>query len=244
MRDALGGERIAEQLGLAGRHDAVLVALEQQHRHLELLDVVERGALDVEVLPLRVRADETVDVARFEVVGVQAELLELGDTEARGARGEGVGAGEAGQRGPPAGAATSIANRPGSAIPAVTRCSMTATVSSTSTTPHCPRRRCGRRGRSRSAAVVHVDHPEPAGGVVRGGQMQHRETCPVGPPCTRAMKGGNSASRATGQALLVRAVDDRGPRRRPGRSAAAPRCSRSWVERPGPVRRNGRSAAA
>ena len=62
--------------------------------------MVDGGALDVHVAPLRVRSDEPVEVAAFELVCFRGQRLQVGDTEMIGARGErGVVAGQRGQRG-------------------------------------------------------------------------------------------------------------------------------------------------
>ena len=66
--------------------DPVLEALEEGDRARELVDVVDGGPLVVQVAPLGIGADKTVEIARLELVGVGRERLAVADPEVAGAR--------------------------------------------------------------------------------------------------------------------------------------------------------------
>ena len=103
--DALGAQGLDHRFGLVRGHDAVLVALEEDDRAGEAVAGFERRALAVEVGPFGIGADESVEVARLELVGVAGEGGEIGDAVVAGAGGEGVPEGERGEGGVAAGAA-------------------------------------------------------------------------------------------------------------------------------------------
>ena len=68
-------ERFENQLGLVGRHDFVFQTLQEDHGAAEAIEMVDGRALAVTGFILWVRADEPIEVARFEfvrVVGHQA----------------------------------------------------------------------------------------------------------------------------------------------------------------------------
>ena len=78
-RQPLGASRLRHLLGLVRRDDEVVSALQQQDRRGQRVDVVDGGAVDVDGAILRVGADEAVEVARLELVGVSREDLEVAD---------------------------------------------------------------------------------------------------------------------------------------------------------------------
>ena len=209
MRDALVGERIAHHLRLTGRYDPVLVTLQQQHGHLELVDVGERGALDVEVASFRVGADEPVDVAGLEVVGVLAQPLEVGDPVAGDPGGEGRGAGQAGQHRPAARAAA-LDRQP---LPVGDPLGDQMLhhgdgVGHVDHAPLAPEPIAVGASVTGRAAVVDLDDAEAPGGVVRHRQAQHG----------RDVRGGTAVDAGDErrqlplppfEALLTRPVDDR-----------------------------------
>src|SRR5215472_3526220 len=53
--NALGAQRVHHDLGLAGRHDPVLIALEEDHRPVQPIGVVQRRALAIKRLVARQR---------------------------------------------------------------------------------------------------------------------------------------------------------------------------------------------
>src|SRR5690606_27948382 len=71
----------------------------------EPVHVVDRGAPGVELLPLRPRGDQPVEVAGLQLVRVLRQRAEVGDAEVAGPRGEGVGEGRGREGGETAGAA-------------------------------------------------------------------------------------------------------------------------------------------
>ena len=80
-------------------------ALQQQDRRGQLVDVVDGGAVDVDVAVLRVGPDQAVEVARLELVRVARQDLQVADAVRADAGGEDVGRGERAQGGVAAGAA-------------------------------------------------------------------------------------------------------------------------------------------
>ena len=77
-RLALAPERLHHGLGLVGRHDGVLVALEEDHRLRQALHVMDRRAFAVERRS-SVRADQPIEIARLELVRVARERGEIAD---------------------------------------------------------------------------------------------------------------------------------------------------------------------
>ena len=95
---------VPEHLGLRRRHDLVVETLQQQHRTRDTVDVRQRCALDIEVVCLRQRPDEAIEIARLKVVSVLREANQFRDAEVRGASAERVRTGEGGQSRPTTGA--------------------------------------------------------------------------------------------------------------------------------------------
>src|SRR5215472_8477090 len=89
-RNASGLQRRNHELGLARRDDAVLRALEEDHWRREAIDVIDRRALGVDFLVLRVGSDQPIEVAGLEFVGVARKSLEIADAIVAGARAEGL----------------------------------------------------------------------------------------------------------------------------------------------------------
>ena len=104
VRDRLLGQRRDDRLGLRRRHDPVVEALEDQDRGREAVREVARRALAVDGGRLRIRPDQAVVVARFELVAVGVEQLEVADPEVADAGREDVAEGERRQRRVAAGA--------------------------------------------------------------------------------------------------------------------------------------------
>ena len=71
--DALGVEGGGHHLGLGRGHDLVLQALEEDHRAGQAVGVVDRRPLPVQGLGLRPGADQAVEVAGLELVGVAGQ---------------------------------------------------------------------------------------------------------------------------------------------------------------------------
>ena len=82
VRDAVRGQRVADGLGLRRGNDGVLRALQQQQRNAEPLRVRQRRPLDVQLLGVRQRADQSVEVARLEVVRVGGQRARVPDAVA------------------------------------------------------------------------------------------------------------------------------------------------------------------
>ena len=85
MGDALGRQRLDDHLGLAGRHDPVLEALQQDDRAGEPVGVVDGRALGVAVPGLGPGADQAVEVAGLELVGVLGQRGQVGHPVVGGA---------------------------------------------------------------------------------------------------------------------------------------------------------------
>src|SRR5215212_8736487 len=66
---------LVHRLRLIGRHHRVFATLEEDQWLGEALQVVNRRALHVDVLTIRIWPDETVEVARLELVGVGRHRL-------------------------------------------------------------------------------------------------------------------------------------------------------------------------
>ena len=79
MRDAVRVECGHDRLGLAGRHDPVVGALQDEDGARDPVQRVDRRALAIEVGPLGIRADHAVEVARLELVRLGGEQLEIAD---------------------------------------------------------------------------------------------------------------------------------------------------------------------
>src|SRR5262245_39882654 len=78
-RIALAPERRDHRFGLVRRHDRVLLALEEDHRFREPIRVIKRRALAIPGFLLRIRPDQPVEIARFELVGVARERGHVAD---------------------------------------------------------------------------------------------------------------------------------------------------------------------
>mmetsp|Transcript_16155 Transcript_16155/g.27575 ORF Transcript_16155/g.27575 Transcript_16155/m.27575 type:complete len:269 (-) Transcript_16155:220-1026(-) len=76
----LGKQLLVHQLRLIGRHNLVLVALQQQHGARQLVCGVDGRPLVVERLLLRIPAHEPVQVPRLELVCVGGERAKVSDT--------------------------------------------------------------------------------------------------------------------------------------------------------------------
>src|SRR5665811_1876385 len=83
-RQALGARGAVHGLGLARRHRLVLGALQQDERARQALGEVDRRALAIEVRALGPRADQRIEVARLELVGVARQRREVADAEVAG----------------------------------------------------------------------------------------------------------------------------------------------------------------
>ena len=104
VRDPVGLEGRDDRLGLVGRHDLVVEALQDQDRAGDLVEVVDRRSLAVEGDRLGIRPDEPVVVARLELVRVGRQALEVADAEPADAGREHVPEGQRGKRRVAAGA--------------------------------------------------------------------------------------------------------------------------------------------
>jgi hypothetical protein len=80
-RQALGTHRLEHLARLLGGHDLVLQALKQDQRAGQPIGMMDRRARHVQIAPLRIRADQAIEVARFELVRVLGERLEVADAE-------------------------------------------------------------------------------------------------------------------------------------------------------------------
>ena len=80
-RHTLVAQRGDDHLRLVGRHHLVLEPLQDDQRPVEAVEVVDRRPLDVDVAPLGVRADQPVEVAALELVGLSGQRLEVGHPE-------------------------------------------------------------------------------------------------------------------------------------------------------------------
>src|SRR5215211_2116484 len=105
VRDGLGVEGGGHHLGLGRGDDLVLKALEQDDRAGQAVGEVDRRPLPVQRLGLRPGADEAVQVAGLELVGVAGQPGQVGHPVVAGPGGEGVAEGEGAQGGVAAGAA-------------------------------------------------------------------------------------------------------------------------------------------
>ena len=97
-RDAPCGQGRDQRLRLGRRDDPVVEALHHEHRARDPVEEVDRRAFAVDIGHLRIRADEPVHVARFELVGVAREHLEVADPVSADAGREDVAEGEGCQR--------------------------------------------------------------------------------------------------------------------------------------------------
>src|SRR6266550_3857129 len=77
-------------LGLIGRNDFVFQALDENHRAIQMVGEVNRRAFDVEIAPLGIGADQSVEIARLELVGVFGQRFEIADAVVAGAGFENV----------------------------------------------------------------------------------------------------------------------------------------------------------
>ena len=113
-------------LGLIGRDDFVFQALENDHGTIQLIGEMDRRAGDVEIAAFGVRADQSVEVARLEFMGVFRQRFQVADAVVAGAGFEDVAEGEGAQSGEAAGAAA--ANRQAIAIDLAKLCQVTGAV--------------------------------------------------------------------------------------------------------------------
>src|SRR6516165_2198791 len=89
-RNPPGPQRRNHALGLVWRDDPVLRALKEDHWRREAIDVVDRRAVGIDFLVLRVGSDQPIEVAGLEFVGVARKGLEIADAVVAGARAEGL----------------------------------------------------------------------------------------------------------------------------------------------------------
>src|SRR5215468_5530334 len=66
-------QRLNHTFRLVRRHDGVLLPLEEDHRLRDPIRVIERRALAIARLLLRIRSDQPVEIARLEFVRVARE---------------------------------------------------------------------------------------------------------------------------------------------------------------------------
>jgi hypothetical protein len=78
-------ECVDHRFGLIRRHHAVFETLEEHDRARQPFHVMDRRTLDVEIARLWIRADQTIEVARFELVCVARERLQIADSVVAGA---------------------------------------------------------------------------------------------------------------------------------------------------------------
>ena len=79
-RNAAGAQRVDHHLGLVRRHDAVVGALEEDDRAVAGRSAwSQRRALAVEILALGIGADQPVEIARLELVGVAGQRRDVAD---------------------------------------------------------------------------------------------------------------------------------------------------------------------
>ena len=104
-RQAFLPDRFRHHLRLVRRHDLVFETLKQDERAGEAIGEVNRRALHVEVFRRRIRSDQRVEIARFELVRVARQHFDVADSVVAGACLEGVVKGERGERRVAAGAA-------------------------------------------------------------------------------------------------------------------------------------------
>src|SRR5262249_23373376 len=98
-RDLVAAQGIDHALGLIGRHDPVLVALKEDDRALEAFGVFGGGTLLVARGFRRIGADQPVQIARFELVGIARERGSVAHAEMAAAAGEIIAEGERRERG-------------------------------------------------------------------------------------------------------------------------------------------------
>ena len=102
-RSAPCSQGVVHDIGLRGRYDVVLLALEQEQWSADPLDVVQRRAFVVGRSRSRERAHQPVEVARLELVRLLGEQRQVGHAEETHPRAEGVVERESGQHDEPAG---------------------------------------------------------------------------------------------------------------------------------------------
>ena len=154
-------------------HDLVLQPLEQYEGRRQPVGVVDGRALPVHVLGLGIGTDETVEVARFELVGVGCQGLGVGHAVVAGAGREVVAEGQGTQRRVPAGAAAPD-DEP-RAVDETFRGQVSSgidTVVHVDDAPLASKSLAVRTAIAGAAAVVHVDDGEPPRGPELGGQVE------------------------------------------------------------------------
>ena len=79
-REALLLHRVVHHLRLVWGNNGILITLEEDDRAVQALNMVDRGAVEVHLLVLRVLADEPVEVTGLELVCVHDQGLQVADT--------------------------------------------------------------------------------------------------------------------------------------------------------------------
>src|SRR5947209_1921883 len=134
---ALCLQRLDNHGCLDWRDHLVLEALQHDQRSRELIDVVNRRPLVVDLERRRIRPDQPVEVAALELVCVSCQRLEVSDAEVVAAGGErGLRTREARQGRVAACRSTTDADSVGVDLAAIGEMPRTAMLSSTSTIPH------------------------------------------------------------------------------------------------------------
>ena len=106
MGQPLGRHRGHDRLGLVRGHDLVFEALKTSNGHEKLVDVANGRALLIDVLPLGVWPDQTIEIATLELVGVAGQRFEIGDAIQACPSGEHLGLNKSTQNGETASGAT------------------------------------------------------------------------------------------------------------------------------------------
>src|SRR6202045_2212016 len=181
-RIALAPERLDHDLGLVGRHDRILLPLEEDHRLGQALRMKERRALAIERLLLRVGSDQPVEIARFELVGVAGKRSRIAHAViARPARKE-VAERERRERGVAAGAAAADHAAPTVDAPVLGQeaCAGDAVVH----IDHAPAQMQSiavGATEAGAAAVIDVEHRDPAAGPVLRAEIKRARSSGSGP---------------------------------------------------------------
>ena len=172
-RHAALAQRLHHRFRLLGRHHLVVEALEEDHRALQRIGMVDRRACAVDLVRLGFRGDQVFVVVRLELVRVGVESRQVGHAVIAGAGFEHVVEGEGGQGRQAAGAAAADQQALGVGQAAVGQVACAGhAILDVDDAPLAFQQVAVGASEAGAAAVVHVEHGEAAAGPELGRQFQ------------------------------------------------------------------------
>ena len=172
-RDAIGTQGRGHAFGLFRWHHLVLQALKEQHRAADAIGVAQWRALFIDLPLFGPVTDESVEIARFETVGVLGHGREVADGIAAGSDAEHIGEAEGRQGGETAGTSPFDGDLIGMGSTRLDqRLGRCRTVAHIDNPPALIESRSVLPPEAGGSPVVHIDNAPAAGSPVLDAQLQ------------------------------------------------------------------------